>query len=175
MEYTELKLYIQIRDGEPFQNPIPHDNFIQAFPDIDPNNLPADQFAKFVRVSPPKPGPYEILTSTTPTYEWVGDTVKDVYSIRPMTDEEKAAKQKKVKDEWAARPQVENWSAWAFNEETCQYEPPIPRPAVDMDKAAQGIKAVWCGAENNWKDTPPIPGNPVEYKFDFFKWEWVAR
>jgi hypothetical protein len=50
-------------------------------------------------------------------------------------------------------------------------QPPIPRPAPDQEKLKQRILTVWCGADNNWKDTPVRPeGN---YKFDFFAWQWV--
>ena len=172
MEHTDLLLYIQLRDGQPFEHPILHDNFVAAFPDIDPENLPADRFAKFIRVTP-KPGIYEILESRTPTYQWVDGVVKDVYQIRPMTDEEKAAKQQKVKDAWAARPQVENWAAWTFDESICNYVPPIPRPEPDKTKLEQRILTFWCGAENNWKDTPPQPNDGKQYKFDFLAWQWV--
>lgn len=89
MEHTELELYIQIRDGQPFEHPIFADNFRQAFPDIDTNNLP-DTFAKFIRVDAPVPDTYEVYDGVT--YQWVDGVVKDVHSVRPMTDEERAAK-----------------------------------------------------------------------------------
>lgn len=173
MEIVNLRFFIQVKDGQPFQHPITYDNFVQAFPDIDPDNLPVDRFANFVRVRMPRLSPYEILESAIPTYEWVGDVVKDVWKTRPMTEEEKVAEQQKVKDAWAARPQVENWSAWAFNESTCNYEPPIPRPKPDYDKLKLGIQTFWSGADNNWKDTPPLPGPLNKYKFDFLAWDWV--
>jgi hypothetical protein len=44
-----MNLYIQIRDDQPFEHPIFEDNFIQAFPDKDINNLPPE-FAKFRRI-----------------------------------------------------------------------------------------------------------------------------
>lgn len=88
-EYTEYELFIQIKDGEPHEHPIMGDNFRQAFPDIDPENLPADQFAKFIRVRAPEVGTYEVAEVT---YGWVDGVVKDVWTVRPMTDEEKADK-----------------------------------------------------------------------------------
>lgn len=44
-----MNLYIQIRNGQTFHHPIFEDNFIQAFPDIDINNLPPE-FARFRRI-----------------------------------------------------------------------------------------------------------------------------
>lgn len=89
MEHTDLELYIQIRDGQPHEHPIFADNFKLAFPDVNVNELPADRFAKFIRVAQPVPGTYEVYEGVT--YEWVGDVVKDVHHVRPMTDEERAA------------------------------------------------------------------------------------
>lgn len=90
MEHTDLELYIQIRDGQPHEHPIFADNFKQAFPDVDVDNLPADRFAKFIRVAQPTVGTYEVYEGVT--YEWVDGVVKDVHSVRPMTEEERAAK-----------------------------------------------------------------------------------
>jgi hypothetical protein len=89
MEHTNLELYIQIRDGQPFEHPIFADNFREAFPDVDTENLP-DTFAKFIRVDQPVPGTYEVYEGVT--YEWVDGVVKDVHSVRAMTDEERAEK-----------------------------------------------------------------------------------
>ena len=50
MEHTNLELYIQIRNGQPHEHPIFADNFRQAFPDVDTENLP-DTFANDASVS----------------------------------------------------------------------------------------------------------------------------
>jgi hypothetical protein len=89
MEHIDLELYIQIRDGQPYEHPIFADNFRQAFPDVDTEALPSDLFAKFVRVDKPEIGEFEVYDGVT--YEWDGDIVKDVHRVRPMTDEERAA------------------------------------------------------------------------------------
>jgi VIT1/CCC1 family predicted Fe2+/Mn2+ transporter len=65
------------------------DNFRQVFPDIDTENLPADRFAKFIRVQAPEAGTYEVAEHS---YGWVDGVVKDLWTIRPMTEEEKADK-----------------------------------------------------------------------------------
>jgi hypothetical protein len=82
------KLFIQIRDGQPYEHPIFESNFREAFPHIDPDNLPLE-FANFERIEQPMTGQYEVNEGVT--YEWVNGVVKDVWHVRPMTDEEKAA------------------------------------------------------------------------------------
>ena len=89
MGHTDLELYIQIRDGQPHEHPIFADNFREAFPDVDTENLP-DTFAKFIRVDQPVPDTYEVYEGVS--YQWVDGVVKDVHSVRAMTDEERAAK-----------------------------------------------------------------------------------
>ena len=89
MEHTDLELYIQIRDGQPHEHPIFADNFRDAFPDVDTENLP-DTFAKFIRVDATVPDTYEVYEGVT--YQWFDGVVKDVHSVRAMTDEERAEK-----------------------------------------------------------------------------------
>jgi len=88
MEHTDFELYIQIRDGQPHEHPIFADNFHAAFPNVDTENLP-DTFAKFIRVDAPATDTYEVYEGVT--YQWVDGVVKDVHSVRPMTNKERAA------------------------------------------------------------------------------------
>lgn len=170
-----MKLFIRIQNGQPFEHPIFENNFCQAFPDVDTNNLPPE-FARFERVERPVLGIYEVMVSQTPTYELVDGVYKDVWHKRDMTAEEREtirqADIKAAQFAWAARPQAENWSAWVFNEETFAYDPPIPRPEKDQTKVDAGILTMWCGVDNNWKETPIRPEG--ECKFDFIAWAWVA-
>ena len=165
-----MNLYIETENGVPKNHPAFEDNLIQAFGAI------PEHWEPFIRVERPIPAAYEVLVSEQPVYAKVDGVWTDVWTVRDMTVEEKeVAKQdaiQTVKDAWAARPQVENWSAWVFNEETIKYEPPIPRPALDETKIAAGIMTFWCGADANWRDTPMRPEG--EYKFDFIAWTWVA-
>lgn len=160
-----MNLYIQVENGQTVNHPAYENNLLQAF-----GAVPA-HWQPFIRVERPVPSVYEVLESDEPTYQKVNGVWTDVWALRPMTDAEKAAKQQATIDAFNSREQAENWAAWTLDEETCTMQPPIPRPEPDEAKLTQRILTMWCGAENNWKDTPVRPeGN---YKFDFFAWQWV--
>jgi hypothetical protein len=161
-----MKLYIQIKDGQTVNHPAFEDNLLHAF-----GSIPAD-WEPFVRVERPRPDAYEVLESEQPSYEKVHGVWTDVWAIRLMTAEEKIAKQRFVKESFANREYASNWSAWTLDEATGTMQPPIPRPEPDEAKLAQRIMTFWCGADNNWKDTPVRPEG--DYKFDFIAWVWVA-
>jgi hypothetical protein len=120
-----MELFIRIQNGQPFEHPILGDNFRQAFPDVDTNNLPAG-FARFIRAEAPALGVYE--KNQTVTYQLVDGAYTDVFSVEQMTAEEIAAKQQAIKDAWAAN---NGFASWIFNEATCAYEAPTPRPTDD--------------------------------------------
>ena len=88
-----MELYIRIVNGQPFEHPIFGDNFKQAFPEIDVNNLPPE-FARFERIESPTLGLYEVYEGVT--YAWVDGIVKDVHHVRPMTEQETIAKQAEI-------------------------------------------------------------------------------
>lgn len=160
-----MNLYIQVANGQTVNHPAFEDNLIQAF-----GSVPS-HWEPFARVERPVPGVYEVLDSEIPTYQKINGVWTDVWVLRPMTEEEKAAKQQAVITAFNNREQAENWSAWTLDEATCTMIPPIPRPEPDASKLEQRIATLWCGADNNWKDTPVRPeGN---YKFDFFAWQWI--
>jgi hypothetical protein len=84
-----MELFIRIVNGQPFEHPIFKENLLQAFSDVDVNNLPAE-FARFERVAVPELGLYEVYEGVT--YGLVDGVYKDVHHIRLMTDAEKEAK-----------------------------------------------------------------------------------
>ena len=116
---------------------------------------------------------YQVFDSPAVTYQKVNGVWTDVYMLRDMTAEEKAAKQQAARDLFNSREQASNWSAWTFDEATCTMVPPIPRPEPNSLKIELGILTVWCGADANWKDTPKRPFDEKPYKFDFIAWQWV--
>lgn len=86
-----MELFIQIRDGKPYEHPIFGDNFREAFPHIDVDNLPPE-FARFTRISKPVFAVQDFkVVSDAPVYDWVGGVVQDVWSVRDMTEKEKQA------------------------------------------------------------------------------------
>jgi len=135
-----VNLYIQLENGEPVNHPILEENLVQAFPNIDLNNLP-NNFARFERVAPTILGVYEISEGST--YEWVDGTVKDVHHRRAMTLEERTAKQDAIKEEW----QQTGFASWTFNEETCAFDPPSPYPEDDKIY-------VWDEPTVSWVEIP---------------------
>lgn len=114
-----MKLFIRIKDGVAVDHPIMEENFCQAFPHIDVNNLPPE-FAEFVRLEVPPLGVYEIYEGTT--YEKSGNNFQDFHHIRPMTLEEKTARQNAVKEEWT---RTGFCASWIFYEDICQFAPPF--------------------------------------------------
>jgi hypothetical protein len=138
-----MELFIRIKDGKPFEHPIFGDNFRQAFPDIDVNNLPPE-FAKFQRYGPPSNlGPYEVYEGVT--YEWEGNIVRDVHHIKELSEEEKISKQNFVKEQWVLG---NNYKSWIFNEDTCTFNPPVAYP-ID------GKKYVWDEETISWVEYKP--------------------
>ena len=162
-----MNLYIETENGVTKNHPAFEDNLIQAF-----GAIPA-HWEPFVRVQCPEPTVYQMLDSFEPVYAKVNGVWTDVWPLRNMTDAEKAAKQQSVITAFNSREQAFNWSAWTFDEATCKMVPPIPRPELNQTKLDAGISTFWCGADNNWKDTPAYPDPLGEYKFDFFAWQWV--
>lgn len=116
-----MNYYIKVVDGQPFEHPIIEDNFRQAFPDIDTDNLPSS-FAKFTRVEKPSSGPYRTYAGCT--YEWSGEVITDVHHFNDITEEEKTTLQNSVKEYWAEN----GYPSWTFNEETCSFDPPVAYP-----------------------------------------------
>jgi len=169
-----MNLYIQIKNEKPINHPASEENIITAFKEIPPD------WEVFVRIEPPILGDYEKFDIPDVTYEKINGVWTDVYHIVSMTEEEKLAKNqiilqaqqiKKVekinayKVAWQRLPDRDNFSAWVFNEETCKYEPPIPRP-TDRE-------VFWQGITNSWVDLPVRPDNGKNYKFDYVSAIWV--
>jgi hypothetical protein len=161
-----MRLFIQIRDGQPFGHPIFEDNFVEAFPHIDLDSLPPE-FALFERVENPRvAGTYQV---DEVSYQWVDDIVKDVWTVREMTAEEKSSTKEKLvqnaKANWALKPNRENYVAWVFNEAACEYQPPIPRPETG--------NYFWQGTTSSWVELPQRPDDGKAYRLDFASAIWV--
>ena len=113
-----MKLYIQVENGQTVNHPALEDNLLQAFGQI-PSN-----WEQFARVERPVLGVYEVLDSDQPIYQKIDGVWTDVWSVRPMTQAEKYAKQQSIKDDWKKN----GFASWVFSEDKCLFEPPIPFP-----------------------------------------------
>jgi hypothetical protein len=162
-----MKLYIETENGQAKNHPAFEENLLEAFGRI-PNH-----WEEFIRVEKPEAGAYQVLENNEPVYQKVNGAWTDVWLFRDMTAEEKQAKQQNTISMFRNRDQAENWLAWTLDEITCTMVPPIPRPNPDQTKLNANIFTVWCGAENNWKDTPERPSDGNRYKFDYSSWQWV--
>ena len=169
-----MELYIQIKDGKPFEHPILEDNFRQAFIGIDTNNLPPE-FAKFVRVDHPPIGVFEVYVDCT--YELVNGVCTDIHNVRSMTAEEKAAKIAE------ARTNLPN-PTWRIDEETLRPIPPV-RPttggpwtfdhtARDWVIATAPPFPSWGLSEDGFRYLPPVkkPQDGSKYRWDEATISW---
>jgi hypothetical protein len=111
-------LYIQIRNGGPFEHPIPEWNMRLLFADFDVDN-PPDGFEKFVRVPLREIGIYEIYEGSF--YEKKNGVYTDVHYIRPMTEKEKRLKIENVK-------RNQPYKSWILKESTLTWHAPKPLP-----------------------------------------------
>jgi hypothetical protein len=137
-----MELYIQIRDGVPFEHPIQGDNFRQAFPEIDVNNLPSS-FAKFERVEKPEIGLYQVYEGAT--YEFVDGVCRDVHQVRNLTEEEKVVLQNDLKTNWDADT---GFYSWTLDIETGGFIPPTPRPEDEKTYMWDEATLSWIEVSN---------------------------
>ena len=166
-----MQLYIKLLDNKPIDHPITRENMLTAYPTVDLDNLP-DSWAEFVRVPPPNIGPYEVKEVF---YEWVGDVIKDVWYVYPMSPEEKTATQNRRKQAWIDSGGPANW---IFDEEKCCYNPPVPMPQ-------DGKLYMWVQMASQWVEIPaPVvtahnrPTYPTDgklYDYNENTNSWVLR
>lgn len=156
-----MNLYIETENGATKNHPAFEHNLIQAF-----GSVPA-HWEPFTRVERPTPSVYQVLESQEAVYAKVDGVWTDVWTIRDMTNEEKAAVQQSVRDAWALLPNAFNFTAWVLDETALRMVPPTPRP-VEEGKIFR-----WSGADNNWKEAPAKPEGEGQYTFDFAQWAWI--
>lgn len=169
-----MRFFIKLDNGIPFEHPIAEENFIQAFPNIDVDNLPSD-FAEFKKEEKPVTGKYEIYDGVT--YELVNGICQECHVVHQMSPDEKIAKdelieakkaawKKGMEADWIKRDQASNFAAFVYDETTGSYQPPFLKPGNDKPYR-------WSGADNNWREASMMPTEGGPYKFDFTQWIWV--
>lgn len=178
------ELYIRMMNGRPVDHPMLRSNIESAFPDVDFDNLP-DWLARFERV--PKPSiesVYEIVNG--PVYVVVGDTVKDQWIKRPMTEDEIAIKQARARQYFTNDTgNPGRRSTWVFDEAKCTFIPPIPYPT-------DGKGYDWSDITQNWELIPtptrpeivegpggvrrkPLPLEPGTWVWNEESFDWIKQ
>lgn len=142
-----MELFIRIKDGQPFEHPIFGDNFREAFPEVDTDNLPPE-FARFTRHPQPQMGVYEVYQGVTYELDESGGYC-DVHHVRDMTEIEKTDKQNQIREAWT---QAGGFASWSLDVATCTMQPPTPHPT-------DGGIYKWDEPSLAWVPfTPPVPG-----------------
>ena len=100
-------------------------DYISVSRELDRNNLPSD-WKYFIRVQSDM-GPYQKNPTCHYELDNSGKHYTDKWSYEEMTDIEKQNKIEEVKSNWSDK-HPDGLDSWAFDEDLCRYEPPIPRP-----------------------------------------------
>jgi hypothetical protein len=89
----KMNLYIQIKNGQPFDDPYLESNLYQIIENFDPNNLP-DGWAKFTRVLNPyiHDSLYHEVVLHSYTFDSNTNTCTDLWTKRTLNDEELSSK-----------------------------------------------------------------------------------
>ena len=61
---------------------------------------------------------------------------------------------------------LKEYSSWIFNENICEFEPPIPQP-ID------GKNYFWDENNIKWVENPDYPTDGLNYSFDYNSMKWV--
>lgn len=136
-------LFIRVNDKGTIEHPIIESNLRELYPDLDINNPPTG-FARFERTAPPILTDFRVVDKTT--YELSSDltqkygtpTYIDVYHIRDMTEEEKAAKTQFVLENNLSDVPVYN-----------EFSPVVETQPLQIPEKPAG-NYIWDPYKNNW-------------------------
>lgn len=124
-------------------------NIKEVYPEHDWTKGHPAGYGNFKRAEPKELGIYEKFDPAYNDGKMVGQEYvltdssyfTSVWHYIDLTDEEKKAKQDEMKASFAESP---NYASWVFNETTCDYDPPIPKPvdgrAYDWDESTLSWK-----------------------------------
>jgi len=131
-----MDLIIKINvDGTIEGHPILLENMLLVDPNFNLQDMTIG-YKQFIRTPIPEIGVYQILESETPDYVVDGDVVKDVWSIRDMSETEK---QEKIINEKSSFI----YKKWIFDELTCTFSPPYPIPDDEYDYEWDDVTESW--------------------------------
>lgn len=134
--------YIRVVNGKAFEHPFLESNLKEVVRNFDPENPPAG-LEKFVRTPFPMIGFLEVYEGTT--YEKIDGVWQDVHKVRPLTEDEKAAKIQFAKDTFIYS------DTWELDEVTGQWIPPVPYPNDGLTYGWDEDKTEWVFIEPNFK------------------------
>ena len=139
-----MDLYLQVVDSKPVDHPVTKGNLELLFPDHDFSIGGPSDYVTFRRAEEPIPGPYERVEG--PTYGIVDGVWTDVWTVIPLSDEEKTAKIDAAKASWAEH----GFASWTFDEAEFRFVPPVQPP--DDTKPYH-----WDEAQQQWiEGTQPV-------------------
>jgi len=155
-----MNFYIQVENGVTVNHPAAEDNLLEAF-----GKIPSNWELIIRNDKPYNPPLYKTFDNPEVVYEKVDGVWTEVWRLRDMTAEEKLFKQEMAKKLWAGRRQLENFSAWVFDESVCDYVPPFPKPQDGKDY-------FWQGTTSSWVEKPPYPEDGKTYRLNFTLAAW---
>tara|TARA_B100000900_G_scaffold286568_1_gene245687 strand:- start:4111 stop:4527 length:417 start_codon:yes stop_codon:yes gene_type:complete len=120
-----MRYFIKIEENQAVGFPMQQDNFEQAFPNEDLDNL-SSSFAEVIKADVPARSVYQILDDPTYTMNADGKMV-ETFTLSDVSDERKIELQNEAKAAWVE--DEDNFASWVFNEETCSYEAPVSYPS----------------------------------------------
>lgn len=138
--YVSENLYIQVKNGMPYQHPVTESNLRMLYPDLDPD-MPPEGFEKFIRNPTPEVGPFDVYEGTE--YLKIDGIYQDHHKITSMTS---AQKQEKIR---VMRETFPFANTWSLNETTGVWTPPKPAPNVD------GRNFIWSDQQMDWIEINP--------------------
>jgi len=124
-----MRYFIKIEENQAVGFPMQQDNFQQAFPNEDLDNL-SSSFAEVIKTDVLARSVYQILDDPTYTMNADGKMV-ETFTLSDVSDERKIELQNEAKAAWAE--DGDNFSSWVFNEETCGFEAPVSYPSDGKD------------------------------------------
>ena len=113
-----MKLYIELKNGEPINHPMLQSNMEMIYPVMNLQNLP-ENFCEFVRVDAPVPKWDEVVEG--PEYKIIDGICYDVWTVNKISDE----KRQQMLDDLAASNPYPSWTVDTVNHNLI---PPTPYP-----------------------------------------------
>jgi len=164
----DLCIQVDPATGQTVNHPCLVSNILDAF-----GSMP-DNFKPFRRItfndSGITLGIYQAAQCTY-TFNATDNIWEDTWAAVPMSPTQKENRQQAEKNRWSKLPNAANFTAWTFDEDTCSFVPPIPKPT---DTPPDDQQYRWQGSTNSWQLCPAYPQDGKIYKWDFFTtWSWV--